>query len=590
MADVEHPSQALITALGASRSGGVGPRIIEGAVRKPIGSELVARVVSSIGDMARGTGVFTGGWFSPGQPLQPVAPPGTEPRQFDFPVGVNLQFQPRATEGVSFSQLRQLADALPMLRIVLETRKDQVARMPWIIRPIQRPGEKAADVKSRREDPRIAELTDFFRYPDDNYEHPFRIWMRMLLEDIFVIDAPAILLRRGFDGKVGRLEILDGATIKPLVDLQGRRPEAPEPAYQQVIKGVVGDNLRALPGPRGTSNTVRAERADTMAADELLYIPRNPRSSRFYGYSPVEQILLTINTALRRAQMQLSFYTHGNMPMAFIQAPNNWGADNILKFQKAFDAVLEGNLDKRSKAIWIPGDAKNLQITFPREAPLKDTFDDYCTRVICYTLGVSPTQLIQQVNRSVAESTQEESQQEGLQPALEYTADLLNVPIRSWFGYNDLEFAWQPSQDIDPQVQSEVHKTYFSMGAVTINEIREELGKDPIPGGEVHGFLLPTGFQRLEDAIKPPELQPKELAAAPPGPDGAPAGPKVPGGGPKVPDPVAEKGNGWSDDDFAKLTRYVRKRFYADDRATNLETRVSRLEARTAPAEPVSGR
>jgi hypothetical protein len=54
-------------------------------------------------------------------------------------------------------------------------------------------------------------------------------------------------------------EIIDGATIKRILNADGRTPLAPEPAYQQIIKG-----LPAVDYHR----------------DELLYKPRNPRSQR----------------------------------------------------------------------------------------------------------------------------------------------------------------------------------------------------------------------------------------------------------------------------------------------------------------------
>jgi hypothetical protein len=59
----------------------------------------------------------------------------------------------------------------------------------------------------------------------------------------------------------------------------GRAPEPPDPAYQQILKGVP---------------------AADFSADELLYLPRNLSSHRLCGMSPVEQIALTVNIALRR--------------------------------------------------------------------------------------------------------------------------------------------------------------------------------------------------------------------------------------------------------------------------------------------------
>jgi phage portal protein BeeE len=52
-------------------------------------------------------------------------------------------------------------------------------------------------------------------------------------------------------------------------------------------------------------------RAADFSSDELLYLPRNVRSHRLYGLSPVEQIALTVNIALRRDKATLDYYRAG---------------------------------------------------------------------------------------------------------------------------------------------------------------------------------------------------------------------------------------------------------------------------------------
>ena len=49
-----------------------------------------------------------------------------------------------------------------------------------------------------------------------------------------MIDAATIYPRLTRSGALYRLDI-DGATIKPLIGEDGRAPEAPDPAYQQVL-------------------------------------------------------------------------------------------------------------------------------------------------------------------------------------------------------------------------------------------------------------------------------------------------------------------------------------------------------------------
>ncbi|HLY57001.1 MAG TPA: hypothetical protein VKS60_15660 [Stellaceae bacterium] len=113
-------------------------------------------------------------------------------------------------------------------------------------------------------------------------EHAWDEWVRMLVEDMLVLDAATIYPRRAVDGSLLALEPLDGGTIKRVLDDWGRTPQPPLPAYQQILKGLPAVNY---------------------TADALLYLPRNPRTWRVYGLSPVEQCLFTINIALDQYQV-----------------------------------------------------------------------------------------------------------------------------------------------------------------------------------------------------------------------------------------------------------------------------------------------
>ena len=72
---------------------------------------------------------------------------------------------------------------------------------------------------------RAAQVAEFWRRPDG--ASPFATWMRALLEDVLVLDAPAIELRRNRGGAVIGLDVVDGATIKLLFDATGRIPGRP---------------------------------------------------------------------------------------------------------------------------------------------------------------------------------------------------------------------------------------------------------------------------------------------------------------------------------------------------------------------------
>ena len=103
--------------------------LVRGGTAKPIDASFVAR----IGQRFRQT---LDVWFGPLSPLPPVAPPQTRVRRFDYPSGTNLTGVPRAYEAVSFQQMRDLADSLDLVRVAIETRKDQVSKTPWVFRSV----------------------------------------------------------------------------------------------------------------------------------------------------------------------------------------------------------------------------------------------------------------------------------------------------------------------------------------------------------------------------------------------------------------------------------------------------------------------
>ena len=89
--------------------------------------------------IARGTGAD---WFGPLNPLSPIAPPDVAGRRFDYPPGYNIVIRPRAYEPIGFHELRGFADAYDLLRLVIETRKDQMERQRWRHQAARRGGRE----------------------------------------------------------------------------------------------------------------------------------------------------------------------------------------------------------------------------------------------------------------------------------------------------------------------------------------------------------------------------------------------------------------------------------------------------------------
>lgn len=411
--------------------------------RIPIEPSIIARV--SQGVRYAVSGVVPSGWMSPAQPIQPVAQSQAVGRAYDYPVGINTQFQTKTADAstVTFAQLRGLADSLDILRLVIESRKDRLAAIDWEI--------VAADGKNVGADD-LKKLNDLFSQPSP--DHDWSSWLRLIAEDLFVIDAVAIYPRLTRGGVVTSFDVIDGALIKRVIDDQGRTPVPPDPAYQQILKGVP---------------------AADYTGDQLVYAVRNARSNRLYGYSQVEQIITTVNIAIRKQLTQIQYYTEGNIPHAFMSAPPEWSAEDLAAFQKYFDSLQNSNTSTKTRLLLVPMDATKIKEM--RDPSLKDDFDEWLARIVCYAFSVPPTPFIRQMNRSVAESAVKVAAEEGLQPLLMYVSDLINRRlIRKFLRRDDVKFVWREKPSVDAIVQAQIDQIYVASGIRSADEIRLERG------------------------------------------------------------------------------------------------------------------
>ncbi|HEY6021666.1 MAG TPA: phage portal protein [Candidatus Paceibacterota bacterium] len=418
------------------------------------------------------TGVAPDNFFGPSQPLAPVAQDKSEGRGWDYPVGVNLRIQPRNTEYTPFSTMRQLADGYDLLRLVIESRKDQIKSFDWEIVPTD---EKAT---SEQLAPQIKAVTDFFQAPDG--EHAWDDWLSMLVEDLLVIDAVAIYPAMNRGGKVRAFELIDAATITRKIGVDGRTPQPPDVAYQQIIHGIMANDL---------------------SSDELVYMMRNPRTNRLYGFSPVEQIIMTVNIALRRQMSQLEFYTSGNVPEAIAQVPDNWTPKQIADFQLMWDSMNEGNTAARRKMRFVPS---LKDIVFPKKDVLKDEYDEWLARIVCYAFSISPTAFVKQNNRATAEQQADTAKEEGLLPLMRWLQNKMNFLISRHLGVPEVKFKWKMENAIDPLKQAQIDKIYVTDTGIQVKEeIRERMGLDALP--ETEEVAPEQKDATMEDKVKKPE-------------------------------------------------------------------------------------
>jgi hypothetical protein len=493
-------------------------------------------------------------FFGPGTPLPAAAPPGTEPRRWDYDTGWNMHAsRPRSSrdEELSAEQLRLLADRCELIRLAIETRKAQIARLTWTIQLRDPPaGQKPGAL-----DPEAQAIAALFKKPDG--QRRWKRWLKVGLEELLVLDALAIYRRPNRRGGVYGLDILDAGTIKPLIDERGNEP-ATGPAYQQIVKG--------LP-------------ATDFTRAELLYEMLTERVNRVYGCSPVQQINLLANLAIRRALGQLQAYTDGTVPESIYQAPKDWTTDMVREFQAYWDSLFEGDQAQLRRMRVIPGgDGAALHQT--KAALLKDELDEWLARVVAYAFSLPPTWAVKMMNRATAEISEDAALEEGQLPLMDELADIFDELLARFFNRPDLCWKWQDPRRADPEKQARVHDVYLARGVIGPDEVREVLGLPPL--GVPPMVYLPTGPVTWEDVQAGLLLPP-----APPEPGAEPAALPAPGAAPDA-DPADAEDAGDEEADVPPAEKAAALTKAARLTVPTLPRAAARLRAgRTRNAAPV---
>lgn len=414
-------------------------------------------------------------FFPPGYPLLPQAPAVAAGRQFDYPFYYNVQIQPRAYESVSFDLLRSMSESHDLLRTVIESAKNRIAFQEWSFMSADEEQKKGGkkNVPAGTQD-RMKWATNFFRRP--NMREPFAVWAKALIEDMLTIDAMSVYNKPTLSGSPHSFEYLDGATVNVKLDYWGHEPDAPETAYQQILKG--------LPALDYTS-------------DDIVYMPFNRRTHKAYGYSPVEQIMVTINIAIRRQWWQLQKYVSGAHTPYLIKTPPDWSPDQIDAAQQWYNTQFVDNMAQKWRAILLPNGCEPLTMGI-KDIDEKGDMDDWLAGLICYAFSVDRSELIKPMNRASAQHGGAQADKEGFAPFSQFFEQSMNELVYRCFGYEDIRFKWRQEEDMFTQEKSAAIQIYANIGCLMIDETRELLGMDPLDGGAGQQFVLAANAQVLK--------------------------------------------------------------------------------------------
>jgi hypothetical protein len=446
--------------------------------------------------------------FGPGNPIIPGAinpiNPATgrpEPRRYEYQVAQNINIVP--TRLVPFSTLRDAADSIDILRRCIEVTKAKMNGLQFDIVLGADASEKIAAesggdhvramAKAREKyTDEINRMREFWENPDKANGYTWQDWINIAIEDILVIDALAVYPQPTVGGDLYGFQILDGATIKPLIDDRGMRPMSPNAAFQQILYGFPRSEFAA------TEEDPKADGEFT--SDQLAYMVRNRRSTTVYGFSPVERALPLADIYLRRQQWIRAEYTDGVMPELMFTTDEDWGTnpDLLLAYERILNDDLAGQTEQRKRARLLPKGLTPI-VNEGYGEKFKDTLDDYLVTSICGHFGVQPSEIGFSPKGGLGGAGYSEGQAEngealGIGPLANWISKQLTNLSYTYLGMpRELEFKLLTSERKDTEENARKNEIEVRSGGKSINERRSELGLPLLDTPQADMPILATG-------------------------------------------------------------------------------------------------
>lgn len=384
--------------------------------------------------------------------------------------------------GMSFDMLRTMVDKTPILSAVILTRQRQIQSFCRVPDDGKGPGFQV-----RLRDPNaklghdelqtVSMLQGFFQNSgwERNPRQRARLkrdslpgLMSKLVRDSLTLDSAPIETEYKRDKSLGidGMYAVDGATIR-LANEIGYRGDDEIYALQ-----VVDGNIRAA-----------------YTHDDLIYVPRNPRTDVLvggYGMSETELLVNVVTGFLNAFTHNTSYFDKNAIPRGLLHLTGDYDNNDLAAFRRYWNAMVKGasnawtlpvmvSKNQESKASFENFGVEVNEIMFAK-------WMTFLTSIICAIYGIAPDEInfesftagTSSLSGNDTEQKLVNSKDKGLRPLLSHFQDLFTDYVVSDFGEKYV-FRWTGVDEEDPKDRWDKDKT-----VLTVNEARKSQGIDPI--------------------------------------------------------------------------------------------------------------
>lgn len=382
-----------------------------------------------------------------------------------------------------FEAMRQMVDQTPILSAVVLTRIRQVERFCRVQENGKGPGfeirlkEKNAHV-GETEKQSIQVLQNFFTHcgfesnPRKRAKlrrDDFRSLMAKLTRDTLTMDSAPIETEFKKDRSLGMdgIYAVDGATIR-LCTEAGYRGD---------------DEIRAL-------QVVQGQMRSAYTFDDLIYVPRNPRSDVLiggYGMSETELLIKVVTNLLNAMTYNSKYFDSNSIPKGLLHLSGGYDEKDLAAFKRMWQGMVKGISNSWAMPVMVSKDQES-KASFEKfgvdvDEMMFSKWMIFLTSIVCAIYSIAPDEInfesfsTKTSGIGGASDTDEKlanSKDKGLRPLLSYFENTFSDFIVADFD-DKYVFRFTGLDEEDEKQQFERKKLIM-----TVNELRAEDNMDKV--------------------------------------------------------------------------------------------------------------
>jgi HK97 family phage portal protein len=267
------------------------------------------------------------------------------------------------------------------------------------------------------------------------------------------------------------------------------------PRYMQPKLNSQGHIVQWLYGPQSPKQD--AKKYDVA---QVLHFKIDDPEDDTKGLSPLHSLQRTVAMDLFAMDYTESFYKNSAQTGTIFIVKSSTSSEEAKRNREWLDANYVGTHNAH-RPILLEGDveiAKSVASSLDMQYMEGRTHN---RREICAVLEVDESKLgiFERYAKATAEEAEDSFHQEVIFPRQQIIEDEVNDQL-IWhiFGWQDVVFQHKEGDSRRKKDQAEIWDRHQKSGRFSINEIRQEMGRGPIPGGDTYFVMTPAGAIPVE--------------------------------------------------------------------------------------------